>query len=83
MPAKIQKVEDEKGNEKLMAGRPAGMRDFDIPKITSTGDLDWRCPKCGEVGAWSRIRRGQGNCVNMDCRVDKFSPFVDSLEEEA
>jgi len=73
----IETVTDRNGVEKQMVGRPTGLRGRPIP--TGDSDLDWRCPDCGEVGFYRVRRRGAG-CTNPECRVDRFSPWVGSVE---
>lgn len=73
----VETVEDSAGNEKRMVGRPAGLKDFDIP--TGDKDIDWRCPLCKEVGYYSRTGYPNPTCTNTDCRVDRYSPFVGDL----
>ncbi len=73
-------VKDRNGVKKKITGRPTGLRDWSIP--TGEKDLDGRCPNCGEVGFW----RYHGShvyeaiCTNDDCRVSKFSMFVEEEE---
>ncbi len=79
-----------------MIGWPAGMKEFDIPNGET--DLDWRCPCCKEVGFYRRSRPSASgldpeavhtrtgypspSCTNTDCRVDRFSPFIDEDDTE-
>jgi hypothetical protein len=72
-------VTDQNGVEKQMIGRPAGLKDFDIP--TGDSHLDWRCPSCGEVGYFRRTGEFGPECTNSDCRVKRYSPFVEEIDD--
>lgn len=76
----VEIVEDSRGYEKRMIGRPAGLQDFDIP--TGEADLDWRCPACGQVGFFRRTGYSNPSCTNRACRVDRFSPHVRDSESD-
>jgi hypothetical protein len=76
----VETVTDKRDVQKQLIGRPAGMKDFDIP--TGDSDLDYRCPNCGEIGFFRRRRKRNPKCTNTACRVNHFSPFVDLYVKE-
>ena len=76
----IQEVADKNGVKKSVVGWPTGLRKHRLP--TGVSDLDYRCPSCEDVGFVDRLNReSKPTCTNRSCRVNRFSPFVDEIND--